>query len=620
MSVGNISTSLLKVMKKHVFLDFSTLDDKYERSAFAVGKGIGLPMVESARNIRLEYNRWLDRADTSLMPELEALASNPQRLEDAFWRDLSFGTGGLRGTMGAGTNRMNVHTVAQATQGLAEYLNSRYSNPKVAIAHDSRHNGVEFSRVTAEVLAGNGIDAYLYPRLEPTPALSFAVRYLKCSAGVCVTASHNPREYNGYKVYDEDGCQITTEAARDIQAAIDAVDVFDDVKRIDFDEAVEKGLVSWIGEECLDSFVDAVMCQSCDLAPDVPLKVVYTPLNGTGLELVSRTLERIGNVDVRVVPEQMVPDGDFPTCPYPNPEIKEALQKGLEFCETEQPDLLLATDPDADRCGIAVRHDGQYRLLTGNQVGVLLTDYLAGAYKAEGKSLEDTVVVTTVVSSAMADALAEEYGFELRRTLTGFKFIGEQIGLLEKAGQADRFMFGFEESYGYLRGSYVRDKDAVVASMLICQMARYYKSFGRDFVEVLESLYQKFGYYRSRLISVAFPGESGVRDMQILMGTLRKTSPVEMAGLKVINIKDYLFGQSMPTMNAGEDEPQMLPKSNVLEFDLEGGSKLIVRPSGTEPKCKAYLTSCAKTASEADLLMERLDDTAHRILDPKGGK
>lgn len=604
--------------------DSLILCDTYERSderfAFAVGKGVDLPVVESVRGIRQEYIRWLERADASLMPELETFASNPQALEDAFWRDLSFGTGGLRGTMGAGTNRMNVHTVAQATQGLAEYLNARYSDPKVAIAHDSRHNGVEFSRVTAEVLAGNGIHVDLYPRLEPTPALSFAVRYLKCSAGVCVTASHNPREYNGYKVYDEDGCQITTEAARDIQAAIDAVDVFDDVKRIDFDEAVEKGLVSWIGEECLDSFVDAVMCQSCDLAPDVPLKVVYTPLNGTGLELVSRTLERIGNVDVRVVPEQMVPDGDFPTCPYPNPEIKEALQKGLEFCETEQPDLLLATDPDADRCGIAVRHDGQYRLLTGNQVGVLLTDYLVGAYKAERKSLEDTVVVTTVVSSAMADALAEEYGFELRRTLTGFKFIGEQIGLLVKAGQADRFMFGFEESYGYLRGSYVRDKDAVVASMLICQMARYHKSFGRDLVEVLEGLYQKFGYYRSRLISVAFPGESGVRDMQLLMGTLRKTSPVEMAGLKVIKMKDYLFGLSMPMMNAGEDEPQVLPKSNVLEFDFEGGSKLIVRPSGTEPKCKAYLTSCAKTASEADLLMERLDDTAHRILDPKGGK
>lgn len=585
-----------------------------------MGKGIDLPVVESVRGIRQEYKRWLERADASLMPELEAFASNPQALEDAFWRDLSFGTGGLRGTMGAGTNRMNVHTVAQATQGLAEYLNARYSDPKVAIAHDSRHNGVEFSRVTAEVLAGNGIHVDLYPRLEPTPALSFAVRYLKCSAGVCVTASHNPREYNGYKVYDKDGCQITNDAARGIQAAIDAVDAFDDVKRVDFDEAVEKGLISWISEDCLDSFVDAVALQSCDLAPDVPLKVVYTPLNGTGLELVSRTLERIGNVDVRVVPEQMVPDGDFPTCPYPNPEIKEALKKGLELCEAEQPDLLLATDPDADRCGIAVKHDGLYRLLTGNQIGVLLTDYLVSAYQAEGKNLEDAVVVTTVASSAMADALAEEYGFELRRTLTGFKFIGEQIGLLEKERRVDRFMFGFEESYGYLRGSYVRDKDAVVASMLICQMARYHKSFGRDLVEVLENLYQKFGYYRSRLISVAFPGESGARDMQTLMGTLRKTSPIEIAGLKVLNVKDYSLGLAMPAVNSSGDELQTLPKSNVLEFDLEGGSKLIVRPSGTEPKCKAYLSVRGETASEADSLMERLDNAAHRILVPKGGE
>ena len=566
------------------------------------------------------YRIWVEKADASLQVELAKMSGNIATIEDAFWRDLSFGTGGLRGTMGAGTNRMNVHTVARATQGLAEYLNAHYDIPRVAIAHDSRHNGIEFSRVTAEVLAANGVHSYLYPRLEPTPALSFAVRYLECSAGVCVTASHNPREYNGYKVYDEDGCQITTEAAEKIQAAIDAVDIFEDVKRIDFDEAVAKGLVSWIGEDCLESFVNAVARQSCDLTPDVPLKVVYTPLNGTGLELVSRTLERIGNVDIRVVPEQKDPDGDFPTCPYPNPEIKEALQKGLEFCEVEQPDLLLATDPDADRCGIAVKHDGQYELLTGNQVGVLLMDYLVGAYQTEGKSLADAVVVTTVVSSAMADAVAEEYGFELRRTLTGFKYIGEQIGLLEKAGREDRFMFGFEESYGYLRGSYVRDKDAVVASMLICQMARYHKSYGRDLVDALEDLYKKFGFYRSKLISVAFPGESGAHDMQALMDTLRKTSPAEIAGLKVTDVKDYIRGLPMPVVNPGEDKLQVLPKSNVLEFDLEGGSRLIVRPSGTEPKCKAYLTSRADTVGDSDALIGRLDEAAHRILNPKGGE
>jgi phosphoglucomutase len=555
-----------------------------------------------------------------MQEELAAMADSPEVLEDAFWRDLSFGTGGLRGTMGAGTNRMNIHTVAHATQGLANYLNATYEAPKVAIAHDSRHMGVEFSHVAAEVFAANGIHVYLYPRLEPTPALSFAVRYLGCSAGVCVTASHNPREYNGYKVYGADGCQITTEAAKDIQAAINAVDVFSDVKSINFDQGLEHGLISWIDDGCLNAFLDAVAAQSLDLAPAQSMKVVYTPLNGTGLELVTRILERIGNIDITLVPEQKDPDGDFPTCPYPNPEIKEALQKGLDLCEDVKPDILLATDPDADRCGIAVRHNGEYRLLTGNEVGILLTDYVARAKQAAGDDLTESIVVSTVVSSDMVDALASEYGFQVRRTLTGFKFIGEQIGLLEKAGEANRFMLGFEESYGYLRGSYVRDKDAVVASMLICQMARYHKSFGRDLVEVLENLYQKFGYYRSRLISVAFPGESGVRDMQTLMGTLRKTSPIEIAGLKVLNVKDYSLGLAMPAVNSSGDELQTLPKSNVLEFDLEGGSKLIVRPSGTEPKCKAYLSVRGETASEADSLMERLDNAAHRILVPKGGE
>lgn len=576
--------------------------------------------MATATRVQDSYQVWLNRADASMQEELAAMADSPEVLEDAFWRDLAFGTGGLRGTMGAGTNRMNIHTVAHATQGLANYLNATYEAPKVAIAHDSRHMGVEFSHVAAEVFAANGIHAYLYPRLEPTPALSFAVRYLGCSAGVCVTASHNPREYNGYKVYGADGCQITTEAAKDIQAAINAVDVFSDVKSINFDQGLEQGLISWIDDGCLNAFLDAVAAQSLDLAPAQSMKVVYTPLNGTGLELVTRILERIGNIDITLVPEQKDPDGDFPTCPYPNPEIKEALQKGLDLCEDVKPDILLATDPDADRCGIAVRHNGEYRLLTGNEVGILLTDYVARAKQAAGDDLTESIVVSTVVSSDMVDALASEYGFQVRRTLTGFKFIGEQIGLLEKAGEANRFMLGFEESYGYLRGSYVRDKDAVVASMLICQMARYHKSFGRDLVEVLENLYQKFGYYRSRLISVAFPGESGVRDMQTLMGTLRKTSPIEIAGLKVLNVKDYSLGLAMPAVNSSGDELQTLPNSNVLEFDLEGGSKLIVRPSGTEPKCKAYLSVRGETASEADSLMERLDNAAHRILVPKGGE
>lgn len=598
----------------------SVQDRQTSCSIVAGAKGLEGFIMATATRVQDSYQVWLNRADASMQEELAAMADSPEVLEDAFWRDLAFGTGGLRGTMGAGTNRMNIHTVAHATQGLANYLNATYQAPKVAIAHDSRHMGVEFSHVAAEVFAANGIHAYLYPRLEPTPALSFAVRYLGCSAGVCVTASHNPREYNGYKVYGADGCQITTEAAKDIQAAINAVDVFSDVKSINYDQGLEQGLISWIDDGCLNAFLDAVAAQSLDLAPAQSMKVVYTPLNGTGLELVTRILECIGNIDITLVPEQKDPDGDFPTCPYPNPEIKEALQKGLDLCEDVKPDILLATDPDADRCGIAVRHNGEYRLLTGNEVGILLTDYVARAKQAAGDDLTESIVVSTVVSSDMVDALASEYGFQVRRTLTGFKFIGEQIGLLEKAGEANRFMLGFEESYGYLRGSYVRDKDAVVASMLICQMARYHKSFGRDLVEVLENLYQKFGYYRSRLISVAFPGESGVRDMQTLMGTLRKTSPIEIAGLKVLNVKDYSLGLAMPAVNSSGDELQTLPKSNVLEFDLEGGSKLIVRPSGTEPKCKAYLSVRGETASETDSLMERLDNAAYRILVPKGGE
>lgn len=571
--------------------------------------------------VRQAYIRWLDRADASLQSELKAIGDDPKTLEDAFWRNLAFGTGGLRGTMGAGTNRMNIHTVARATQGLADYLNERYDSPSVAIAHDSRHHGEEFCRVTAGVLAANGIHAYLYPRLEPTPALSFAVRHLGCSAGVCVTASHNPREYNGYKVYGDDGCQITTQAAHDIQAAIDAVDVFDDVKAIGFDEGVKRDLISWIGDECLDAYIDAVVGQLVTPTPQAPLSVVYTPLNGTGLELVSRILGRVGNVNVTLVPEQSEPDGDFPTCPYPNPEVKEALQKGLDLCASAQPDLLLATDPDADRCGIAVKHDGKYQLLTGNQVGVLLCDYLVGAYDAEGRDLSDAVVITTIVSSPMVDALAKDRGFEVRRTLTGFKYIGEQVGLLDKEGEADRFMLGFEESYGYLRGSYVRDKDAVVAAMLICEMARYHKSYGRDLVEALETLYAQYGVYRNSLVSVEFPGAEGASSMKALMMGLRANPPTEIAGLAVEHVIDYAGGVPMPVLNIKTDEVhQMLPSADVLEFRLEDGNRAIFRPSGTEPKCKAYLFARGRSEVEADAVLSRLDAAAKEILTPEGAK
>jgi phosphoglucomutase len=569
---------------------------------------------------QVAYDYWCKKADISLKGDLADLADDPAAIEDAFFSNLTFGTGGLRGTIGAGTNRMNVHTVARATQGLANYLKANFDYPSVAVARDSRHMGWKFVQVTACVFAANGIHTWLYPRIEPTPALSFAVRYLHCSAGVCVTASHNPKEYNGYKVYGYDGCQITTSVAHDIQAAISAVDIFDDVDLSSWDEALSSGLVSWIGEDCIDDFLDNVVAQSLDMAPDTKLSIVYTPLNGTGQECVGRILNRIDNVDVTLVPEQSYPDGNFPTCPYPNPEIREALQCGLDLCKKVNSDLLVATDPDCDRVGLAVRHRGSYQLLTGNEVGILLADYIAHAKCSDGNDLSDDVVVTTIVSSDMVDALAKEYNFQVRRTLTGFKFIGEQIGLLEQAGKEGCFMLGFEESYGYLRGSYVRDKDAVVASMLICQMGRWHKSQGHDLVEAMEKLYEKYGFYRNKLISVEYSGEKGAYEMARIMSNLRNQPPKEIAGMTVKKIVDYLPGQSMPTVNPyPSNVVQQLPASDVLEFHLMGASKLIVRPSGTEPKIKAYLFTRADTADEADGLMNQLNKATQELLTSKGG-
>ena len=567
-------------------------------------------------DIQAEYNRWRNKADVSLRGDLDLLSDDSTAMEDAFFHNLAFGTGGLRGIIGAGTNRMNIHTVARATQGLADYLKARSDYPSVAIARDSRHMSWEFVQVTARVLAANGVHAWLYPRIEPTPALSFAVRYLRCSAGVCVTASHNPKEYNGYKVYGADGCQITTQTARDIQAAIEAVDEFDGVQALGWGEALASGFVLWVGEDCLDGFLEDVAAQSLDMAPEVQLSVVYTPLNGVGQECVGRILNRIGNARVALVAEQSYPNGDFPTCPYPNPETHEALQRGLSICEEVKPDLLLATDPDCDRVGIAVRHNDAYQLLTGNEVGILLCDYAARAKQAAGDDLSDSIVVTTIVSSDMVDALATDYDFQVRRTLTGFKYIGEQIGLLEKDGQAGRFMLGLEESYGYLRGSYVRDKDAVVASMLICQMVRYHKGQGHDLVEVMDELYAKYGFYRNLLISVTYPGAAGARELAALMAGLRGHAPAAIAGLKVESVVDYLSGLPMPVLNPRPgDEKQQLPSANVLEFRLSGGNKLVIRPSGTEPKVKVYLFAKAATAKDADRLIQQLDMDTRRLLD-----
>ena len=573
-----------------------------------------------------EFERWeANVADPELAAELAAMreSGDGTAIEDAFFQDLEFGTGGLRGIIGAGSNRMNVYTVAQATQGLADYLNAHFDSPSVAVGHDSRNMGELFCQVVAEVLAANGVKAHLYPRLEPTPAVSFAVRDLGCSAGINVTASHNPAAYNGYKVYGADGCQITTQASKDIQEAIRRVDVFGGVKRMAFDEARASGMASYIGEGTLDRFIDAVAASSQHVEPPAggaDLKLVYTPLNGTGLECVGRILERIGIADVTVVPEQAQPDGNFPTCPYPNPEIREALQKGLELCDEVHPDLLLATDPDADRVGIAVPHAGEYVLMSGNEVGILLTDWLAARAAARGEDVARKVVISTIVSSSMLDALAAKHGFELRRTLTGFKYIGEQIGLLEAAGEADRYLFGFEESYGYLAGTHVRDKDAVVASMLICEMARDYKARGMDLVDAMEALYREHGHYRNATISLSYPGAEGAAQMKAIMANLRAEAPAAVAGLAVEKVVDYAPGVAMPIAGGlsgsgdAADAPQILPGANVFELQLAGGNKLIVRPSGTEPKIKAYVFAKGATPEESAAIAEKLEAGARELL------
>ena len=572
-----------------------------------------------------EFERWESEVtDSELAAELAVMrerfdAGDRAVVEDAFFQDLEFGTAGLRGVLGAGSNRMNIYTVAAATQGLADYLNETFEDPSVAIARDSRNKGELFCRTVAEVLAGNGIKSYLYPRIEPTPALSFATRDLGCSAGINVTASHNPAEYNGYKVYGPDGCQIASQVAKDIQRAIETVDAFSDVRRVPFDEALDRGLANYVDDAVLERFVDAVALQDQGVAAPASgddLKLVYTPLNGTGLECVSAILARIGIDDVTVVPEQAQPDGDFPTCPYPNPEIREALQVGLDLCDELRPDLLVATDPDADRIGVAVPHDGGYVLVTGNEMGILLTDWLAGRAAAAGQDIGEKVVVTTIVSSSMMDALAAAHGFELRRTLTGFKYIGGQIGLLEAQGRPDRFLFGFEESYGYLAGTHVRDKDAVVAAMLICQMARDYKGRGMDLVDAVEALYAKFGHYRNKTLSFSYPGADGAARMKAIMAGLRQDAPEAVEGLRVEGTVDYAEGAPMPVVGgAGEDLPQALPPADVFEMRLEGGNKLIIRPSGTEPKIKAYVFAKGADADESASACAVIEAGARKLLD-----
>lgn len=537
---------------------------------------------------------WKEKAvdDPDLLSELSGL-NDEKEIFERFYRDLEFGTGGLRGVIGAGTNRMNIYVIRRATQGLCNYLKGTDLPQSVAIGYDSRIKSDLFAMEAARVIAANGLTAYIYPRLEPTPALSWAVRYLGCGAGICVTASHNPAKYNGYKVYGSDGCQITLDVAAAVLKEINALGMFDAVNLVTEEEGRAAGKIVTIGEDCLQSFLDAVQQRSLSGGEKLDLKVVYTPLNGAGLECVKKILTRIGITDVTVVPEQEHPDGHFPTCPYPNPEIREAMEKGLALCRKVKPDLLLGTDPDCDRMGVAVPEGDDYRLITGNEMGVLLLDYICRKRLENGKMPEKPVAVTTIVSTDMANAVAADYGVELRRVLTGFKFIGEQIALLEAAGEIDRYIFGFEESYGYLSGGHVRDKDAVNASMLCCEMTAWYKAKGQTLAQAMDALYEKYGYYRNDLASFTFEGAEGMQKMASIMENLRANPPKTLDGKAVVKVVDYQTG-----VNG-------LPKSNVLEFQTDA-TKVLVRPSGTEPKVKVYLSARAANMAAAVKLNQQI--------------
>lgn len=564
------------------------------------------------------YQSWRKNAidDPDLQSELSAIENDAEAIQDRFYRDLAFGTGGLRGVIGAGTNRMNIYTVRKATQGLANYVKEAFSEPSVAISYDSRIKSTDFAKAAAEVLAANGVKVHIYTELKPTPMLSFAVRALHCSAGIMVTASHNPAKYNGYKAYGSDGCQMTIDAADAVLAKINALDIFNDVKHMPFDEALTAGMISYIGDDVIEDYFRNVLAQgiNTDLCAKSGLKIVYTPLNGTGNKPVRTILNRIGIQEVTVVKEQENPDGNFTTCPYPNPEIREALQLGLQYCDQVKPDLLLATDPDADRVGIAVPDGkGGYALFSGNEVGAMLLEYICEQRIQKGTMPKHPVAVKTIVTTDIVEAICKAYGVELIEVLTGFKFIGEQIGFLEAKGEEDRYIFGFEESYGYLAGSYVRDKDAVVASMLICEMAAYYRTKGISMMQARENLYQKYGVYVHAQHSFTFEGESGMIRMQNIMEHLRTHRPEQIDNLKVIQFADYEKQVSID-LTTGTETAITLPQSNVLSFTLEQGAKVIIRPSGTEPKIKAYYTTTAATEAEAAAKKDELDTAFSAIM------
>lgn len=572
-------------------------------------------------DIKQTYNEWLENAveDKDLTAELESIKNNEDEIYDRFYTALKFGTAGLRGIIGAGTNRMNIYVVRQATQGLANYVLKKYGNGSVAISHDSRIKADLFMNEAARVLAANGIKVYITSELQPTPVLSYLVRYFRCQAGIMVTASHNPAAYNGYKAYGEDGCQMTDVAANTVYDEISKLDMFKDVKIADFDEAVKSGMIEYVDESVYDTYLEKVMEQQVNpgVCKGADLKVVYTPLNGTGNKLVRKVLGKIGVNDVVVVPEQELPDGNFTTCPYPNPEIKEALAKGLELCEKEQPDLLLATDPDADRVGIAVKdYDGSYRLISGNEDGVMLTNYILSCKKASGKLPEKPVVVKTIVTTKLINKLCEKYGCELKNVLTGFKYIGEVILNLEKKHEENRYLFGFEESYGYLSGTYVRDKDAVVASMLVCEMAAYYKKQGKSLADVIDGLYEEFGYYLNQTYSFEFDGAAGMQKMSDIMTAVRDNTPKSIAGYDVVKVSDY-FLRKETDVATGSVTDIDLPKSNVIALHLADDNAVIIRPSGTEPKIKLYITSVGKDKDNAAEICEKLVVASKEILGVK---
>ena len=554
------------------------------------------------------FELWRQNAteDTDLVHELDCMQGKEDDIYESFYRELKFGTAGLRGIIGAGTNLMNIYTVRKATQGLANFLVKKYEHPSVAIAYDSRIKADLFAKEAARVLAANGVKAYLATELQPTPVVSYAVRHLKTSAGIMVTASHNPAKYNGYKCYGSDGCQMTDVNADAVYAEIQQVDYFNgDIKVADFDQALASGMIEWISDSVYDTYLDCVQAQTIreGICQGSGLKVVYTPLNGAGNKLVRKILGRIGVENVVVVPEQELPDGNFTTCPYPNPEVKEALQLGLALCEKEQADLLLATDPDSDRVGIAVKTKDGYRLMSGNETGIMLINYILSGRQSAGTLPAQPVAVRTVVTSKLVDKICEKFGCELKVVLTGFKYIGEQILLLEQKNEEGRYVFGFEESYGYLAGSYVRDKDAVVASMLICEMAAYYRQQGKSLDDVMTAIYKEYGHYLNETRSYEFDGAAGMQKMADIMDDLRKNPPKEIAGATVCELADYQESYSK-NLTTGETTPIFLPKSNVLSYSLDNGGAVIVRPSGTEPKIKIYVTAVGKSQAEAKVLAD----------------